>query len=73
MPISTPKSKNLFNRLKSYSQVLFLLISVDMTPEFKPFTAHAVLPKYANKNTVPFRPWSIEIYYDLGSFEVQLY
>ena len=49
-------------------------MSVDMmTPEFKPFTAHAVLPKYANKNTVPFRPWSIEIYYDLGSFEVQLY
>ena len=49
-------------------------MSVDMmTPEFKPFTAHAVLPKYAKKNTVPFRPWSIEIYYDLGSFEVQLY
>ena len=71
--MSTPKSKNLFNRLQSYSQVLTLLMSVDMTPEFKPFTAPAVLPKYANKNTVPSRPWSIEIYYDLGSFEVQLY
>ena len=61
-----------FKKVGSYSRLFTLLMSIDMTPGFKPF--NAVLPKYANKTqwTVYSETWTFTMIY-CGSFKVELY